>query len=207
MPVTTYPNAVPHELIDAPCVVHLAPVGTTFPTLDEAPASPWALLGTNGELNYTEDGVEVEMAAEHAMFRAFGDTGSRKAFRTSEDLKVRLTLADLTLEQVNAALNANTVTDTPAGAGTVGYRSVGLSRGTSVSQYAVLVRFPSPYMSDGLAQLEIPIAMQTGSPTIAFKKGEPAGVALEFSALVDPDASSAAERFGRFLAQDDVAGT
>ena len=36
---------------------------------------------------------------------------------------------------------------------------------------------------------------------LAFTKGDPAGVVMEFTALVDPNASSADEKFGRYVAQ------
>jgi hypothetical protein len=70
---------------------------------------------------------------------------------------------------------------------------------------ALLVRGPSPYMEDGVMQWYVPICMQTGSGSVALKNGEAAGVALEFTALVDPQAASDDEVFGILECQTDVA--
>jgi|WetSurMetagenome_2_1015567.scaffolds.fasta_scaffold220713_3 hypothetical protein len=200
-------NAVPYEIIAAPFTAWIAPVGTAFPAVDADPAAPWTKVGSSGPLNYLDDGVTVEHAQTMNFFRALGDCGSRKAFRTEEDLKIRLTLADLTLEQYALALNSNAVSDTPAAVGTPGYRSVGLSRGFTVATVALLVRGPSPYGENFALQYEVPIAAQTGNPQPVYKKDAPAALALEWTALVDPNASDETERFGRILAQDAEAET
>lgn len=194
-------NSVPYEIIAAPFTVWIAPVATAFPAVDADPAGPWAKVGTSGDLNYMAEGVTVEHSQAMSLFRALGDCGSRKAFRTEEDLKIRLTLADISLEQYAHALNANTVTTEPAGVGTAGYKSVGLSRGFGVATAALLVRGPSPYGTNWTLQYEVPIAAQTGNPSVVYKNGDPAGLALEWTALVDSGASVETERFGRILAQ------
>ena len=197
----TVNNSLPYEIIAAPYTVWIAPVGTEFPDVEAAPNGFWTKVGSSGDLNYSDEGVTVAHPQEMNLFRALGDAGSRKAFRVSEDLLIRLQLVDVTLEQYKLALNTNTVTDVPA-ASNAGYRKVGLSRGFSVATVALLVRGPSPYMDDGVMQFEIPRAAQTGNPEVTFRKDEPAMLALEWTALVDPDAASTDERFGRILAQD-----
>lgn len=197
----TQNNSLPYEIIAAPFTVWWAPVGSNFPDVEIAPPGPWTKIGSSGDLNYSDEGVTVAHSQEMELFRALGDAGSRKAFRVSEDLIVRLQLADVTLEQYKHALNGNTVTDTPPFSN-AGHRSVGLSRGFSVQTVALLVRGPSPYMDDGVMQFEIPRAAQTGNPEVVFKKGDPAMLALEWTALVDPDATSEEFRFGRLKAQD-----
>jgi len=107
-------NAVPLEVIAAPFTMWVAPVGTTFPAVDETPDSTdWTLIGAAGPLNYDEAGVNVEHAQSMAFWRSLGDAGSRKVFRSSEELKMGLMLVDVTLEQYSFALNGNTVTTTP----------------------------------------------------------------------------------------------
>jgi len=194
-------NAIPYEVLGAPFTVWAAPVGTAFPDVDAEPTSPWAKVGTSGDLNYFSEGVTVEHSQSMAFFRAAGDCGSRKAFRTEEDLKIRLTLADLTPEQYAHALNDNAITTVAAGVGVPGTKTIGLSRGTAVATMALLVRGPSPEMADGVAQYEVPRAAQTGNPAPVFRNGEPAGLALEWTALVDTDAASADEYFGRLVVQ------
>lgn len=198
-------NSLPYEVIAAPFVVWFAPVGTAFPLINIAPASPWLKVGTSGDLNYTDDGVTLAHSQEVEKWRALGDVGSRKVFRVSEDMMIRLALADLSLEQYKHALNSNPVTTVAAGGGNAGYKKVGLSRGASVATVALLVRGPSPYGDDYNMQFEIPRAAQSGNPEPVMKNGTPAALALEWTALVDPNAASPEERFGRLIAQHQAA--
>lgn len=194
-------NSVPYEIISAPFTVYISPVGTTFPLINATPAAPWSKVGTSGDLSITDEGVKVSHKQSMKKFRALGDAGSRKVFRTDEDLMIALALADLTLEQYALALNSNAITTTPAGSGTAGFKKIGMSRGFSVATVALLVKGPSPYGDDMFLQFEVPRAAQSGDPSIVMRNnGEPAALALEWTALVDPNASSVAERFGRIVA-------
>lgn len=198
MPVN---NAVPFEVMAGPTgTLYLAPVGTTFPTLIAAPAVDWIKIGTSGPLNYGEEGIKVSHSQEVNEFYGLGDTGTRKVFRTRESLKIGVMLYDLTLQQYKFALNGNTVSDVP---GNPDASKIGLSRGLVVTTYALLLRLPSPKMANGVSQYQIPIVQSIGNPEPTFVKGEPAGLALEFAALVDPDAASDDERFGIYLVQED----
>lgn len=196
----------PFEIIAAPFTLYVAPTGTAFPAIDAAPGVAWTKVGTSGDLNYTEDGVTVQHSQSVELWRALGSTGARKAFRTEEGLTISLTLADLSLEQYQLALNGNAITDTAAALNTAGVRKIGLSRGREVKQYALLVRGgESPYGEDFALQYEVPVAVESGEPEVVARKGEPAALALTFQALEDPNAASATERFGRLLAQDAIA--
>ena len=200
--------STPYEVVAQPFTLWVAPVGTAFPDVDTAPAGSWTKVGTSGDLNYTEDGVTVTHSQSVELWRALGSTGPRKAFRGEEELRISLVLADVSLEQYKVAMGFNTVTDTAAGVGTPGYRSLGLSRGLTVTQRALLVRGSgSPYGDSFSMQYEIPVAVEAGEPEVVYTKTEPAGLALEFVAIEDPNASSTDERFGRLVAQDAVAGT
>jgi len=204
MPVN---NTIPYEVIAAPYDVYWAVVGSAFPDIDEEPSAPWGLLGTSGSLNYTEAGVTIAHSDETVQWKSLGDTGTRKVFRVGEGLAVRLVLADVSLEQYRHALNLNTVTAVPAAVGSAAYKWIGLSKGPFVTQVALLVRGPSAYGDGWYSHYRIPIAFQTGNPEPVFVKGEPAGLALEFTAVVDPDALTAVERFGRLVMQTSDAGT
>lgn len=196
-------NAKPYEIIAAPYTLYVAPVGTAFPAIDAAPGGAWTKVGTSGDLNYTEDGVTVDHGQSLEFWRALGSAGPRKAFRTEEELRISLTLADLSLEQYANALNYNTVTTVAPGGGTAGTKKIGLSRGLDVPQRALLVRGQaSAYGETFNAQYEVPVAVQAGEPEVVFTKGEPAGLALEFEAIEDPQAASTAERFGRLVMQN-----
>lgn len=195
-------NSVPLEVIAAPFTMWVAPAGTVFPEVDQDPdSSDWTLIGRAGPLNYDEAGVNVEHAQSMAFWRSLGDAGSRKVFRSSEDLKIGLMLVDVTLEQYSFALNGNVVTTTPAGAGVPGTKKIGLSRGFVVDTRAVLLRGPSPEMEDGVMQYECPRAAQTGEPKPVFVKDKPAQLAIEWTALVDPNAADPSEYFGRIVVQ------
>ena len=195
-------NSTPYEVIAAPFTVWIADVGTAFPDVDTAPGAGWTKLGTSGPLNYDDQtGVVVEHMQSTTPWRALGDAGSRKIFRTEEDFKIRLKLVDCSLEHYQEALNQNGSTTVVAASGTPGTKTIGLSRGFDVATMALLVRGDvSPYMANGVMQYEVEIAAQIGSPTVVFKKGEPAGLELEWMAMVDPT-QVAAQYFGRLVAQ------
>jgi|SRR5690606_24641249 len=197
-------NTVPYEIIAAPFTLWVAPVGTAFPAVDDAPTDPWVKIGTSGNLNYDSDtGVVVSHPQSINKFRGLGDSGPRKVFRGEEDLIIRIALADVTPEQYAQAINGNAVTDTPPGSGTAGTRKLGLSRGFTVNTVALLVRGDaSPYGATGVMQYEVPIAAQVGNPEVVYRKDQAALLQLEWHALVDPNAASVDERFGRLVAQD-----
>lgn len=199
----------PFEIVAQPFTLWVAAPGSAFPTIDEAPGGSWTKIGTSGDLNYTEDGVKISHKQKVENFRALGSTGPRKAFRTEEDLMISLTVVDITLEQYRIAMNGNAITTTAQGVGESGYKKLGLSRGLNVEQYALLIRGAnaSGYMEDGVTQYEVPIAVQVSEPEVAFVKGSPAGLNLEFQALEDPDAASDDERFGRLVMQNTEPGT
>jgi hypothetical protein len=166
----------------------------------------WVKVGTSGELNYLEQGVTVAQQAESmSPFRALGDTGIRKVFRTEEEMLITLQLADLTLEQYLLAMNGNAVTTTAAGSGTAGFKKLPMSRGLVVQQRAILLRGPSPYGDGWNMQYEVPVVVQSGSPQPVFRKNEPASLALEYMAIIDPNASGFSERYGRLIAQHQTA--
>lgn len=196
----------PYEIIAAPFTVWFAPVGEAFPAIDAVPAGNWAKIGTSGDENYTEDGVTVAHSQTTETVRVVGTTGPRKAFRTAEDLMIRLTMFDLTLEHYKRTMNGNVVTTTAAGSGTAGFKKLGLRQGLDVSRLALLVRGDvSAYGAGWKAQYEVPICFQSGSPEPVFRKGQPAGLALEFTALEDSGAASEDERFGRLVIQHQTA--
>lgn len=198
-------NTQPLEIIAAPFDILRAAVGTAFPTIQTNPSAAWSKIGSNGALNYDDgEGVTVVHEQEFAEFRALGDAGVRKMFRTKEALRVKVKVYDLTLEQYKAALNDNPVTATAAASGVAGQKKLGLSRGFTVATMALLIRGNvSPYGTAAAwnAQYEIPIAVQIGSPEVIYKKSEPVGLALEWMSLVDPSAASVDERFGRLVMQ------
>jgi hypothetical protein len=201
-------NTLPYEVIAAPYTVWRAPAKTAIPEISSAPGVAWTRVGLSGDLNY-DDGTGVIIVPEQTIveWRALGDSGTRKVFRTSEGFKVRLKLVDIRAEGLSIGINDNEVTDTASGVSAAGFRKVGLSRGFDVSTGALLVRGSvSPYGEDWNSQYYVPIAALTGNPTLAYVKGVPVGIDIEWTALIDPDAA-VDERLGVYMAQDSDVNT
>lgn len=199
--------ATPLEIIVGPLSVYLAPVGEAMPAVDAAPSGNWALMGTSGTKNYSEDGVTLTHGQSVEQIRTAGSTGPIKAVRTEESLVVEVTVYDLTMEEYTRAINNVTPTEVAAGVGTVGTRAINLRRGSIVAEFAVLLRgeAASPELASVAAQYEIPRAYVDGEPELIFAKGEPAGIMFEFHALEDPAQATDAERFGQFIYEDAAA--
>ncbi len=192
----------PFEIIAAPFTIYFAPLGTAFPKVNAAPAVDWIKIGTSGDESYDPEGVAVSHTQEVNKIRPLGSTVPVKAFRTEEELLIAFTLWDVTAEFYRLSLNSNPVTTVAAGAATPGTKTVEFYRGEQVSTMALLARANvSPYGDDMSMQYEVPYCYMSGSPEPTYRKGEPAGFALEFSALRDPNAVSKATSFGRLVLQ------
>lgn len=179
----------------------LAPVGTAFPLVNAAPAVAWVRVGTSGNVNYDEDGVTVSHVAKREIARSAGRTGPIKPFITEEDLIISVKLMDISLEQYATALNKLTPTTIAAATAVPGTRRVGLSQGADVMEYALLARGASPYGVGFTSQYEVPRCFQSGDAKPVYKKGKPATLELEFTALEDLSAASEFARFGHLVSQ------
>lgn len=199
-------NSAPYEIIGMPAEIYIAPIETAFPDVGATPdPNDWTRLGAEGALNYTPDGVKAGHPQSMNIWRSLGSAAPRKVFRTEEDGKYGVDVADMTLEQF-AQVMGNTVTHTPEAGPVSSQRKLGLSRGLNIATVALLIRVPggSPYMGDdtpGNLQYEIPRAQYTGSPEVTWRRSDPAILAMEWMALVDPSASSEDEQLGRIVAE------
>jgi hypothetical protein len=52
-------SETPYEVIAGPLEVWVAPVGETFPDVNDAPTGNWTKVGTSGVRSISEDGVTV----------------------------------------------------------------------------------------------------------------------------------------------------
>jgi hypothetical protein len=194
-------NSTPFEIIAAPFSVYVAPYGTVMPVIDaEVDDEDWTLIGTSGPLNYFDDGVTIQHGQSTSTWRALGSRGPRKIFGNEESLIISVKLADCSLEQYALALNGNTVATTAAGTSTAGFKTIGMSRGLYLAQHALLVRGPSPYLDEHFMQYEVPLVANTSESELNYKKSDPAGISLQWTAIEDPEAESESERFGRLVA-------
>jgi hypothetical protein len=185
-------GTAPFEIIAGPARVYIAPVCEAFPAINATPAGNWTYIGD------TEGGVNVSHPQEFQRLTVDQRLLTRKIIRTSAGMIVAFSLAEITLEQYSKFLYGATVTDTPAGPGTAGFRYFNIEPSVDVNTYALLVRGPSPYMDANL-QYEIPKAAQTSEPEIAFVKDDKAVLPCEWEVLEDPNN---ANRFGVLRAQD-----
>lgn len=172
------------EIVNGPLELYWAPVGEAMPNVDAAPAGNWALIGTSGDDNYHEDGVIIDLEQTMEVFRPLGSTIAKCVFRTEQDIRVRVTMVDLNLTELRVALNLNAVT-TDAGPPSVS--QVNLDYGIPVDDMALLCRGTgnSSEFATGNLQFELNRVVEVASHELAFVKGEPVGVELEFQALQD----------------------
>ena len=190
--------SAPFEIVSGPVTLYLADAGTAAPEISaDPPSATWDTLGTNGDKNYSEDGVTVtpEQTLEYQM--VLGSTGRQKAFRTEESLMVSVNLLDVSAEALAKAMNDATVATAAAGAGTGGHRSFDLLRGEEVTEFALLAKGYSPYADNMSAQFWIPKCVVETTGELPYVKGAGAAMEIVFSALDD-----ATSGFGKYYAQD-----
>ncbi len=192
-------NTQPYEILTGVGTLYKAPVGTAFPALTATPAAPWVSLGE------TDGGVKVTPDQTTKTFSTDQRTGVVKVIRSDETLTVETNLKHSTLENISLLMGPS-VTDTPAGAGTIGTREVPLHRGAEVAEWALLFRheYGSPY-GDYPAQFELPRGFFDGPAGQEFKKDGEVLIPVKFVALEDLNAAQEEDRFGRIVAQDAAA--
>ncbi len=188
-----------YEILTGVGTLYIADAGTAAPAVNETPdSSDWTELGE------TDDGVKITKSDEYEKLTTDQRTGAVKAVRTEETLVVETNLAQATLENLAAALGGATVTDTAPTSTTIGTRSMGLHLGGDVNEYAFLFRANSPY-GDYLAQFYIPRGFFSGEVGMEYKKDDKVLIPVTFEALENLSASSDAEKFGTYTAQDAAA--
>lgn len=189
--------AVPFEILLAAAEVYWAPYGTAYPIINVAPAAAWTLIGTAGSLNRTEDGVTITSSQELFDVRVDGSPYPIKEARLSEELLIAFTMLDMTLEHVRLAFNNNAVTTL---VGPPATKHMQLERGSLVTNFALLMRHPSPYNDVLKMQWELHKVSHRGTSEVNFRRTAPAGVRMEFTALAD-STKPAGELVGRAIAQ------
>lgn len=172
----------PHEVVAAPLTVYLAPVGTSFPLIDDLPASfgvEWEVLGTQGDENYDDEGVTVAHTEETEDFTPAGATMPTKRFRTGESYMISLNLVDVSPDQYAKVMNDASVSEVVAASGVAGEKSFPLFRGDQVASFAVLGRGMSGVDNDLFAQFEIASAFVSVNGDANFNKGTPVALPVE----------------------------
>jgi hypothetical protein len=186
----------PYEIFaTGACDVYLAVTGTADPVVNVAPPGAWIKVGVAGSSDYGEDGVRIRKETENNEIYALGLYGVRKVFRVREKLTISFTLMDATMEALRDAFNqtvVSTIVGPPA------EKTIPLLENVATPTFrSLLVRAPlSPYMSGGNIQFWVPLVYQTGATEFLFKKSDPVGIEMEFTAIAD-----ATSGFGKAHAQ------
>ncbi len=166
--------------------------------MEDAPAGNWVLLGTNGSLNYGEDGVVINPEETIDEFYVLGSTAAQKARRAQERFSFTVMLYDLTAEHFARVINGATVTTTAPGSGAAGVRDFDLLRGADVAELAALLRSDqSPYITVAKSQFWVPRAYVASVGELTYAKDVPVGMEVEFAAL-----EHSTNGFGKYEAQD-----
>jgi hypothetical protein len=189
----------PFEIIAGPARVWLAPTATTFPDDDTADTENG--VGEQFEfftdLGRTDAGVEVLFNQTQKVIYTDQVTGPVKVIRVEEIIMVKFNLADSTVENFFFAVGRVGTSVSDDG----NSKSTSLFRGTTVQQYALLVRGDSPYEADAFLQLELPVVVQSGNPSIKFVKQDKSVLATEWSVIEDQNASDVSKKFGTLRAR------
>jgi hypothetical protein len=186
-------NTEPFEILTGVGDLYIAPLSTAFPAVNAVPGASWRHLG------YTQDGVTIKKTQKINQVMVDQETGPVKASRSEETLTVETTLAEMTLSNLADYLGG-TVTTTAAGSGVIGEKEIGLYAGADVKNFAILFRGKSAY-GDYPAQYEIPVAYFDGDVEMKADKSDNTKLKVVFQALVDQNAVSASEKFGRLVMQ------
>lgn len=194
-------TSTPQEIVACPLQLYVAPLGTANPAIDatasQITGGGWTLVGTNGNLDHDSAGVTITHNQTLATFQPAATTAPNKVWRTSEQLEVAVTLADITPTQYALALNDVAVTTVNATTGVAGEQDVPLLQGYQVAVYALLAVGVSALNNSMQAMYCIPAVYQSSNPTPVYKLGAPAELALTFATLLDPNGGG----FGSFRQQ------
>lgn len=188
----------PRSIVVGPLDIYLAPAVEAEDDIDSAPTGNWVLLGTSGDDNYAEAGITITHSQTLRTTRAVGATGPLKVNRQQEDLSIGLSLMDLSAAQYTKILNNTTKsTDTSPN---IDY--IGLRRGPDVTVLSLSARGAGLSPSGAFPiMFYVPRTYQSADPAPVFSKDTEAMLAVVFNALEYQSASTAEERFGRFVVQ------
>lgn len=187
----------PYQLLNGPANVYFADPVELPPDVATATADiagNWTLFGTAGDEDITEAGVKITGEQDVSKFRGLGSIGTRKMFRSSQDVMIEFVLADASMEYMARAFNEATI-DLASHR-----REIQLQMTADVAQVSLLVRVDkSPYGDDWNSQWWFPRCSHDANIETVYVKGEPVGLRFRYTALVDDDYG-----IGFYTAQDEA---
>lgn len=185
----------PFEQLTGALKVYIAPYGEDIPDVADDPAGNWVELGS------TDGDQKIKHGGKTQTFRDNDHQGPVKIVRHEEDISIKFTLVDLTMEHyarvISEVGNVTTTTDTNG----TNIKKLPLKRGATIKEYALLFRGDalSPY---GLypGMYVIPRCVQTSEPEPTFGKNKRADLDVEFEVLED-DAQTTGDEMGWLVVQ------
>ena len=162
--------------------VYYADIGEAMPDVDAAPGGGWTLIGTLGARDYDEAGISILSDVNTSDINSLGALRPECVVPTDIDLRVTLSLMDMSTAQLAVAFGFNTVA---AEAGPPAVNRLSLNMPDNFVAKALLVRFDgkSPDFQTGSAQYEFSNCIELGSKDINYNKESAAMAALEFKIL------------------------
>lgn len=184
------------EVIGNPYEIWVAPVGTAFPDVDEAPTGDWEEFGTNGINNQGDGGVTLTIGGGSvSKFTPAGGVLPVKGWRTEQAMAVTFSVVDTTVEELAKILDSAAVTSTAAASGVPGKKSVSLELPIELEYVSLLARGLSPYDDGGgsmIAQYKFTRVSQEGDIAPVYQKGTPAELACTFGVYGDVEGNDPA---------------
>ena len=191
-------STVPYTVLVGVGTLYIGAANLARPaTVETTPGAGWTSLGE------TDGGVTIRKTQNIERFSSDQRTGNIKAVRTEEGLEIETNLNEATLENLAYAIEG-TVTDTPAGVGTIGTRALKLYKGADVGTFALLFRGSSPYGAFA-GEFYVPVVFSAEDVEMEFAKDGKTLIPVKFEALEDTTAGSATDRFGSVIYKDAVA--
>lgn len=177
--------------------VWVAPYGETVPDINILPAGNWVQLGS------TDGDQKLKHGAKTTTFKDNDHQGPVKVIRHEEDIDLKFKVVDLTVENyaliiahVGRVISGTTVT-TP----TVNYKKLGLKRGATIYEYALLFRGDtiSPYgIYPGMYVL--PRVVNVSEPETTWGKNQRPALEVAIQVLED-DAQPEDDKLGWLIVQ------
>lgn len=182
-------SSAPFDKQLAPADIYYAPIGESFPDVDDTPAGNWALLAASTDI--TEDGITINTNVQDARVFSLGGVAPVKAGIVRKEFTADFSVMNMSAEQnlLAAGGDPDDVTPTAHGGGHPGTKKFSLPASPTPQGWAILIRWNQSASGDGFnSQFEIKSAVQVGAAGGKFSKSDPLAQAYSLVALyVDAD--------------------
>lgn len=162
----------------------------------------WTSVGKSPDIAdlYGTDGVTMRKPNEVQLYEGSKSLGPVGAYRTKDGLMLECMLYDNRIEMDALALDQE-ITEVAAASGTIGTKSIGLSRPGAVKGYRLLARGISPADPSYVRQYYCPHVKVTSGWEPKFSVKNLTGFQMTFTALVDNTIADVTRRLGHYIEQ------